>query len=168
MKNELRIEEKFSKFWPSITVFSFLLAVIFFLFYISTDNVLNEGYYRLIAFSFLAAGILSIFKLRDGKVVLHLERSDDGNLRIDYKAGKSIIAQDQWNLGKIASVKVVEMPNRSLYNDIVTSDRCVVIRLENNSDWLYLNNLNSRVIPLTERDAEKIKQFIQKELEGTE
>lgn len=167
MKKQLHIEEKFSKFWPSASVISFLIALTFYLLYINTDEVLNGGYYRLIAFSFFAAGILSIFKLRDGKVWLQLEVSGNRDLRIHYQTKKRVIGEDQWNMEEIASVKIAEMPNKSLYNDIVTSDRCLVIRLKNNSDWLYLNNLDSRVIPLAERDAEKIRQFIQKELEVT-
>lgn len=167
MKKQLHIEEKFSKFWPAAAVISFLIALTFYLLYINTDEVLNGGYYRLIAFSFFAAGVLSIFKLRDGKVLLQLEISNNRDLRIHYQTKKRAIGEDQWNIEEIASVKIAEMPNKSLYNDMVASDRCVVIRLKNNSDWLYLNNLDSRVIPLTERDAEKIRQFIQKELEVT-
>ena len=165
MKNHLHIEEKFSKFWPAVAIFSFLTAVTFYLLYINTDHVLNEGVYRLVAFAFFAAGILSLFKLRDGKMMLHLELTDDDHLLIHYKTKKRDIGEDEWNLKELASVRVAEMPNKSLYNDIVRSDRCVLIRLKNNSDWLYLNNLNSRVIPLAERDAESVRQFILNRLE---
>lgn len=164
MKNQLYIEEKFSKFWPSVAAVSFLIAIGLFLLYIRTDHVLYAGYYRFIAFAFFATGILSVFKLRDGKILLQLKVTDDQDLQIHYKTKKREIGEDQWDLKEIASVKIAEMPNKSLYNDIVRSDRCVLIRFKDRTDWIYLNNLNSRVIPLEKRDAESVRQFIQKRL----
>lgn len=163
--NQIRIEEKFSRFWPAFAILSVGIALIFFLLYIRTDHVLYEGYFRLIAFVSFAAGLLSYFKLRDGKMVLLMERTDDGDLRIRYELKNKVIQEDAWSLKEIDSVKVDEMPNTSLYNDIVTGDRCVMIQLKNNKGMFYLNSLNNRVIPLNEADAEKIRQFVQSGLE---
>lgn len=164
MKNQLIVEEKFSRLWPSAAIISLIAALIFYLLYVNTEDVLNESYFRVLSFAFFAAGILVLFKLKDGKVTLRLEVSDNSELVILYQIKRNTIAEEQWSLNDIASVKIDEMPNTSLSNDIVRGDRSIKVRYRNHSDWIYLNNLNNRVIPLKKEDAERVMEFIQSKL----
>jgi hypothetical protein len=159
--NELIIEEKFSSQWPIITTASMVLAISIFSSLIFIENTLLEGYIRLSAFAFFALAVIGLFKLRDGKVTLKLTIDEDEFLTVSYMVKKIEKQAESWDISNLATVKIDEMPNRSFYNDIVTSDRCVVIRNRNENDWTYLHKLNGRVIPLKKRSAIKIKEFIE-------
>lgn len=165
MKNQLTVEEKFSRLWPTAAVVSLFAALIFYLLYVNTENALNESYFRVLSFAFFAAGILVLFKLKDGKITLRMEVSANRELSIHYQTKRTTIAEEVWNLDDIASVKIDEMPNNSLSNDIVRGDRCIKVRYRNHTDWIYLNNLSNRVIPLKKEDAKRVMEFIQRNLE---
>jgi len=162
--SELKIEEKYSARWPLITAVSMVLAIAIFgsLFFI--ENTLLAGYVRLGAFAFFALGVIGLFKLQDGKVSLIFSVDEDHFLTVSYIVKNEMKHSESWNLQQLATVKVDEMPNRSFYNDIVTSDRCVAIRNQNESDWTYLHKIHGRVIPLKKRSAVKIKTFVEKEM----
>ncbi len=162
--SELKIEEKYSARWPLITAVSMVLAIAIFGSLIFIENTLLAGYVRLGAFAFFALGVIGLFKLRDGKVSLVLSVDDDHFLTVTYIIKSEVKHSESWDLNQLATVKVDEMPNRSFYNDIVTSDRCVAIRNQNESDWTYLHKMYGRVIPLKNSSAIKIKTFIEKEM----
>jgi hypothetical protein len=162
----MEIEEKYSAQWPLITTVSFAVAAAIFgsLFFI--ENTLLAGYVRLGAFAFFALAVIGLFKLRDGKVSMVFTVDEDHFLTVDYKIKDELKHSESWDLKLIGSVKVVEMPNRSFYNDIVTSDRCVVFRNQDENDWTYLHKIYGRVIPLRKRSADKIRDYIEKEISG--
>lgn len=162
--NKIEIEEKYSAQWPLITAVSFLLAIAIFTSLQFIESTLFAGYVRLGAFAFFALAIIGLFKLRDGKVSMLFSVDDNQFLTVTYKVKNEVKQEESWDLNHLATVKVVEMPNRSFYNDIVTSDRCVVIRNRDESDWTYLHKLFGRVIPLKESSADKIQNFIEKEV----
>lgn len=164
--NRLQIEEKYSAQWPLITVVSFILAAAIFSSLLIIENTLLAGYVRLGAFAFFALAVIGLFKLRDGKVSLVLSVDEDQYLTVSYKIKNQLKHSENWDLKHIESVKVVEMPNRSFYNDIVTSDRCVVFRNQDESDWTYLHKMNGRVIPLRQDSANSIRDYVEKNISG--
>jgi hypothetical protein len=159
MMKKLIIKEKYSKFWPIITVLSLLAAFVTFYFYWSVSDVLLEGYLRLLSFIFFALGVLSLYKLKDGQIEITTTKSDDV-IEIQYKSGNKIIHTEEWADDEIASIKVDEMPNRSLYNDLIQGDRCLRFRRNDHSDWIYLNRIEGRVIPLSQDNAEELFCFL--------
>jgi len=162
--SDLRIEEKYSAQWPLITVVSMILAVTIFSSLLFIDSTLLAGYVRLTAFAFFAIGVIGFFKLRDGKVTLHFSMEDENFLLLEYIVKSELKHSENWDLKHIATVKIEEMPNRSFYNDIVTTDRCIAIRYKDENDWTYLHKLYGRVIPLKNESAVKIKNFLENKI----
>ena len=160
MKNQLIIQEKYSRFWPLISLMSFLIAIALFISYLTVTNVLVEGYLRMGAFIFFAAGLLSLLKLRDGRIDIIVTANETGVIRFDYNLRDQIIFHEEWTRDELHSLKIDEMPNRSLYNDIIQSDRCIRFRRENEAEWNYLNKVNGRVIPLSNDSAKKLHGFL--------
>lgn len=162
MKEELVIQEKYSKFWPLIAFFSFLIASALFISYLSVTDVLMEGILRMAAFIFFAAGLLSLLKLRDGRIDIVVSTVEPDVVRFQYKLRDTIIFQEERNRNEFHSLKIDEMPNRSLYNDIIQSDRCIRFRRDNEPEWNYLNQINGRVIPLSNESAKTLHFFLKK------
>ncbi len=162
MKDKLIIKEKYSKFWPVITSISLISAIIAFYFYWTVSDVLIEGYWRLAAFILFSIGVLSLFKLKDGQIEI-ITILDDGVIEFQYRSRNKIIHIEEWSENDIVSIKVDEMPNRSLYNDLIKGDRCLRFRRTNQSDWNYLNSINGRVVPLSQRNADELMLFLKKE-----
>lgn len=160
MKNELTIQEKYSKFWPLIAMVSFLISILLFISYLSVSNLLMEGYLRMGAFIFFAVSLLSLLKLRDGRIDITVTADELGVIRFQYRLREKVLFQEEWNRDELHSLKIDEMPNRSLYNDIVQSDRCIRFRRENEAEWNYLNRVNERVIPLSNESAKKLHAFL--------
>lgn len=160
MKNQLIIQEKYSRFWPLISLMSFLIAIALFISYLTVTDVLAEGYLRMGAFIFFAAGLLSLLKLRDGRIDIVVTADDAGVIRFEYNLRAQLIFHEEWNKNELHSLKIDEMPNRSLYNDIIQSDRCIRFRRENEAEWNYLNKVNGRVIPLSNESAKKLHAFL--------
>lgn len=164
--NKMEIEEKYSAQWPLITTVSFAVAAAIFGSLFIIENTLLAGYVRLGAFAFFALAVIGLFKLRDGKVSMVFTVDEDHFLTVNYKVKGELKHSESWDLKRIESVKVVEMPNRSFYNDIVTSDRCVVFRNQDENDWTYLHKIYGRVIPLRKISAEKIRDYMKREISG--
>ncbi|WP_069131391.1 hypothetical protein [Rhodohalobacter halophilus] len=158
MMNELEIEEKYSKFWPLVATISGLVAIVLFTFYLTVDEVLIEGYLRLTAFSFFALTVLSLFKVKDGKVMIQFEKDED-SIAIRYIVRNRLVYEEAFPLSDIEEIKVDQMPNKSLYNDFAKKDRTVRLKKRKSDGWLYLAQLHGRVIPLTENNALKVKDF---------
>lgn len=160
IKNTLTIQEKYSKFWPLIAISSFLIAASLFIIYLTVSNVLVEGYLRMAAFIFFAVSLLSLLKLRDGRIDITVTADDKDVIRFEYRLKDKIVFQEEWKRIELHSLKIDEMPNRSIYNDIVQSDRCIRFRRENEAEWNYLNKVNGRVIPLSNESAKKMHAFL--------
>lgn len=159
MKSELVIQEKYSKLWPLIAITSGLVAVLLFSYYLMVDEVLLEGYLRLIAFSFFALAVLSLFKVKDGKVSI-LFKPADHSLILSYSIRERLVYEESFQLNDIEEIKADQMPNKSLYNDFARSDRTVRFKKKKAVGWLYLTQLYGRVLPLTEQDADQIVDYI--------
>lgn len=159
MKNKLIVYEKFSKIWPMITVISLISAILVLYFYVTVSDVLIEGYLRLTAFILFSIGILTLFKLNDGQIEITTILNDDV-IEFQYRSKNRIIHKEEWSAKDIASYKIDEMPNRSLYNDLIQSDRCLRFRRKNQSDWNYLNSIDGRVVPLSHTNAEELIHFL--------
>ncbi|PKD44534.1 hypothetical protein [Rhodohalobacter barkolensis] len=164
MTDRLEIEEKYSRFWPIIAVISGLAAVVLFAFYLIVDEVLIEGYLRLISFSFFALMVLSLFKVKDGKVEIVFE-TENNTIYLTYYVRDRLVYEEDFSLDKIKDLKVDYMPNKSLYNDFAKKDRCVRFKKGKSDDWLYMAQLFGRVIPLTQSNAEKIADFVRSKIE---
>ncbi len=162
MKEELTVYEKYSKHWPVIAIVSLVLSVGFFLSYWVVTDVLVAGYLRLVAFGLFALGMLSLFKIKDGQVKITLEFDQDDVLHLIYAVRDQIVYEEKWAISEIGEVKIDEMPNRSLYNDIMKSDRCLRFRRNEQSDWMYLNKISTRVVPLHQKNAERVYEFLNK------
>lgn len=159
MNRAIEIEEKYSKFWPLIAITSGLAAVILFIYYLSVEEVLLEGYLRLISFTLFALMILSLFKVKDGKVIIRIEISDRV-VSLHYSVRDRMVYEEDFQINEIEELKVDEMPNMSLYNDFSKNDRTVRIKKRKTDGWLYLAQLYGRVIPMTKDNAERVANFI--------
>lgn len=161
MREKLVIKEKYSKFWPVIAVISLISAIVIFYFYWSVSDVLIEGYLRLAAFILFSIGVLSFFKLRDGQIEITTTLDEDV-IEFQYISKNRVVHTEEFATDEIVSVKIDEMPNRSLYNDIIQSDRCLRFRRNNQSDWNYLNSINGRVVPLSQANADEMIRFLKR------
>lgn len=159
--NKLIIREKYSKFWPVITVISLFAAIILFYFYWIVSDILIEGYLRLAAFILFSIGVLSLYKLNEGQIEITAILDDDV-IVFQYRSKNKLIHTEEWSVNEIASFKIDEMPNRSLYNDLIQGDRCIRFRRIDQSDWSYLNSINGRVIPLSQKNADDLVLFLDK------
>jgi len=164
MSQTLKIEEKYSRFWPIVATVSGFAAIIIFSYYLMVDAVLLEGFLRLISFSFFALMVLSLFKVKDGKVIITFI-SEDGTIYLKYHVRDRLVYEEKFRLQKIKDLKVDRMPNKSLYNDIAKKDRCVRFKKGKSDDWIYMAQLFGRVIPLTHENAKKIEKFVNQEIE---
>lgn len=160
-RKKLTVSEKYSRHWPTIAVISAVMALLFYISYHMVGDVLIEGYLRFTAFGFFALAVLSLFKVKDGRMVISLEK-DDESLEIFYRVRDNLVHEEMILLADVREVKVDHMPNRSLYNDIIKSDRCIRFRRKDSDGWLYLNEIYGRVIPLSRENAESILTFIGK------
>jgi hypothetical protein len=162
MSDLLKVSEKYSRYWPAVTVGSLILSVLFFGGFIYSNDMLLAGYLRLGAFVSFVVGFLSYFKLRDGKITIiyELNHEKKNDMTISYSVRDQKIHVETVDLSDIKDVKVDEMPNRSLYNDFNKVDKSVRLQKKNMNGWLYLNELHGRMIPLTQTNAKKVVQFI--------
>lgn len=163
MSEFIKVSEKYSEYWPAITIGSLILSLLFLFGYIYSNDILVESYLRLAAFAFFVIGFLSYFKLRDGQININYQVNDDeSEMKITYSLRNQNIHAESVDLKEIVDVKVDEMPNRSLYNDFYKIDKSVRLKKKNMNSWLYLNELHGRMIPLSKENAEKIVKFIKK------
>ncbi|TVQ65662.1 MAG: hypothetical protein EA360_08690 [Balneolaceae bacterium] len=164
MNKTLFIQEKYSSYWPLIAIISFFLAIVLFIIYLFTDTAILEGILRLAAFIFFATGILTLLKINQGQISVITTVSENREISISYqKKGRE--AETYFvPASSVAELKIDEMPNRSLYNDIIKSDRCIRIRRTDSSEWEYLYKTDARVIPFSEENAKKLYSFLKKHL----
>lgn len=164
MSRVLSVSEKYSRYWPAITIGSIILSIILFGAYINVTDVLIGSYLRLAAFAFFVIGFLSFFKLREGRIQIDFELKDDAGPHLDvyYSVHSRNIHAEMIDLSEITDIKIDQMPNRTLYNDFNKVDRSVRFQKENMEGWLYLNEIHGRVIPLSKENAEKVVGFIKK------
>lgn len=158
---DLVIQEKYSKHWPSIAVVSLTLSIVLFIVYQFMDDVLLVGYIRLVSFAMFALALLSFFKVRDGQVEITLKLEED-SIQSIYKVRDEIIFQRKDPVSEFYELKVDQMPDKSLYNDLVKSDKCVRFRRKNENAWYYFNEIESRVVPLSEQNATQLRHFLEK------
>lgn len=159
MSKTLTIPEKYSRFWPWIALFSSIAAIITGFAYLYSENVLLEGYFRLAAFIFFAICLLSLFKVREGKVNIKFIK-DGQQLTVAYHQKNQLIEEEIFELSNFSDIKISPLPNRSIYNDLIRSDRCLQVKRKD-SGWIYLNEINGRTIPLEKANADKIKRFLE-------
>lgn len=157
--NKLVINEKYSEYWPLVAVLSLILAIILFIAYQMMDDVLWMGYVRLASFSLFALALLSYFKVRDGQVEITIKVEGDVVESI-YKVRNEIIFHVKHQTSDFYKLKIDQMPDKSLYNDFVKSDKCVRFRRENENAWYYFNEIESRVIPLSKENASQLYGFL--------
>lgn len=164
--NQLTVKEKYSKHWPVIAVASALLALLLWGAYMFSADVLVEGYLRFAAFCFFALSLLSFFKVKDGQIRIDLQFEDDETLLVNYQVRKKQIGSESFDMTKIEAVDINKMPNRSLYNDFATGDKTIRFKRVDSEGWLYLIEVNGRVIPLDNENAKKVFDFINSYLDG--
>jgi len=163
MSTPLVIKEKYSEYWPVFAIVSGVLSVVLFILYLYTDNILFEGYLRLSAFGMFAFSFFSLFKIYDGQIVIQIKQNaqDKQLLDLSYTLRGRELYRETIDPNEIVSLKVAEMPNRSMYNDLFTGDRTVQFRKKDMYDWMYLNEFHGRIIPFSRENAEKIKTHIE-------
>lgn len=159
MSKTLIISEKYSKYWPLITIISGIAAILSGVAFLYFDAVLLEGYLRLAAFIFFAIFLLSLYKVRDGKVNMKFI-IENRVVTIEYHQKNQLIEEEIIDFSDISDIKISPLPNRSVYNDLMRSDRCIRINRKDGV-WIYLNEINGRTIPLEEDNALKVKHFLE-------
>lgn len=159
---ELIVKEKYSQYWPLVTMISGICTVLFLIGFLLVSDVLIEGYLRLAAFGFFALCVLSLFKLKDGQIELHftVENGTTPLLNIHYFLRGNEIHSESQELMDISELAITDVPNKSFYNDLVKGDKAVRFKKGDMEGWLYLNEIYSRVIPLTQDNAGQIVEFI--------
>lgn len=162
MNQKLTVLEKYSRYWPQIAILSVVFSLIFLISYVLVTDVLVEGYLRLVAFVFFALAVLSFFKVKEGQITICVEITDEKVVEIKYLLRDTLVKEEEWGLSEFHSLKVDEMPDKSLYNDIMKSDRCIKFRRKDEHDWSYLNKVNQKVVPLSEENALKVYHFLNK------
>lgn len=160
MTDQLVIREKYFKHWPTVSVVSLILSIVFFLVYHLIDDVLWIGYLRLAAFVCFAVALLSFFKVYDGRVEITVSIEDE-LVQSVYKVRDKIIFSTELPLSDIHKLKIDQLPNKSLYNDFTKSDKCVRFQRKDESAWFYFNEIESRVIPLSEENANRLLDFLE-------
>lgn len=160
----LTVFEKYSRHWPSIAIASAVLSVIFFGAYWYSDDVLIAGYLRLAAFVFFALSLLSFFKWKDGQMKIDLNLDQDHKIKLNYFVRDRFIASDHFDLNDVTEVEVNKMPNKTLYNEFATGDRCIRFRRKDTGEWSYLNEVQGRIIPLDTENANQVAEFIEPHL----
>lgn len=156
---ELVIQEKYSKHWPTIAFVSLILSIVLFITYQMMTDVLLVGYIRLASFAMFALALLSFFKVRDGQVELTVKLDND-TVESIYKVRDDIIFKRKDPISDFYELKVDQMPDKSLYNEFIKSDRCVRFRRNNENAWYYFNEIESRVIPLSKKNASQLCEFL--------
>lgn len=164
--SQLIVKEKYSKHWPVIAVVSAVIALLFWGAYMFSTDVLVEGYLRFAAFCFFALSLLSFFKVKDGQIRIDLKFDDNDTLLVNYQVRKKQIASETFDLTKIKAIEINEMPNRSLYNDFATGDKTIRFKRTDSDGWLYLIEVNGRVIPFDNKNAQRVFAFINGFLDG--
>lgn len=164
MSQILTVSEKYSRYWPVIAIGSIIASIAFFAAYIMVTDVLIESYLRLAAFAFFVVGFLSLFKLKDGRIVIDFELANDAgpHMEVTYSVRDRNIHAETIDISEITALEIGQMPNRSLYNDFNNVDRTVRFQKENMEGWLYLNEIHGRVIPLSKENAEQIVRYLKK------
>lgn len=165
MSSSLVIHEKYSKYWPQIAIISLLLAVLLFISYQFIDDVLLVGYLRLGAFIFFAAGLLSLFKVNDGQVEIIVEL-EDNSVKSTYKVRGDTIFATSHPTSDLHELKIGQLPDKSIYNNFVKSDKCVRFRRKDEHSWFFFNEIESRVIPLNEENAKRLYNFLKETTPG--
>jgi len=157
----LTIHEKFSRHWSTAAVISGILVLVLGLLWLNSEEILLKGYLRLATFCFFALTLLIALKLRQGQTLMDL-RIDKPNasLNLIYRFKGEQVDQQTFDLRNMTQVDVVEMPNRSLYNDFSTSDVTIRIRERDDDHGYYLFSLNDRVIPLDSETAGRVVEFL--------
>lgn len=164
MKDQLVIKEKYSKYWPTAAVASLILSILFFVSYHLIEDVLWIGYLRLTSFALFAVALLSFFKIYDGQVEITVAADDDFFETI-YKVRDEIIFESKYPRSDFHKVKTDQLPNKSIYNDFMKSDKCVRFQRKDENAWFYFNEIESRVIPLSEENANELLDFLKKHSE---
>lgn len=165
MNNQLVVQEKYSRYWPMVVKISALLTVFFFIAYQISSDVLIEGYLRLTAFGFFALSVLSLFKVKDGKMEISLTEKD-GLIEIVYKVRNRIIQSEDLDLNDVSAIETAPMPDKSLYNNFNKSDRCVKFKKYDSKDWFTLHEIYGREIPLSSENAESVVNYINERKTG--
>lgn len=162
----LTVKEKYSQYWPMITVLSAVMCVLFLISYIIVTDVLIGGYLRLAAFAFFALSLLSLFKLKDGQIEIEftIDKNEEPKLvQLKYFVRENEIHTESHELNEFTEFKITEVPNKSFYNDLIKGDKAVRFKKKDLDDWMYLNNIYGRIIPLSQGNAEKVTEFIKSE-----
>ncbi len=162
MSRKLTVFEKYSKYWPQIVLLSLLLTIFFLISYIVATDLLLEGYLRLAAFGFFAITVLGLFKLKEGQIKIETEVTEEKVVNIQYFVRNKLMKKEEWSLAELHSLKVDEMPDKSLYNDILKSDRCIRFRRKDENEWIYLHKVSMKVVPLSQENALQIYHFLNK------
>ncbi|MDX1640811.1 MAG: hypothetical protein R3220_03880, partial [Balneolaceae bacterium] len=83
-----------------------------------------------------------------------------------YKVRDKVIFSTELPLSEIHKVKIDQLPNKSLYNDFTKSDKCVRFQRKDENAWYYFNEIESRVIPLSEENANRLLHFLKSHLKN--
>lgn len=159
MKPEIQVHEKYSKYWPAVTVLSSVMAFLLYILSEFRTEILLSGYLQLGAFILFSVAVFSFFKLRDGRITIDLTVDND-DLSVKYLLRDREIAEELIPLSEIDEIMMNRMPDKSLYTEINRSDRTLSYKKNKSDGWKYLFKYNGRVVPLYESDAESVIHFI--------
>ncbi len=159
MTPSFSVLEKYSKHWPAVVIVSAIGAILTGAGYLISDDVLLSGYLKLASFAFFAICLLSAFKLRDGQMEMKYI-IEDGLLSVEYHLKNRKIGVESFELSDFNDLKITQPPNRSLYNDLFRTDRCLQVNRKD-SGWIYLNEVNGRIIPLNNDNAKRVYSHLE-------
>lgn len=163
----LTVLEKYFTLWPYLVVASGFGSLSLFVAGQVSNHILLEGYLRLAAFALFALFLLGLFRLREGQIRIDFHSTGNGMLNIDYSVRGRSIDRQVHELSAIRTVESARMPDKTLYNNLVTSDRTLRYRPATGDSWQFLTEVRGRAVPLKPEEAAEAANFINSLLPGS-
>ncbi len=160
MEQELRIEEQFSPVWKTTAVSSAVLAILFFIIFLITDDPLWKGIFRLAAFIAFIGVVFCVLRLREGRKELRLELSEE-QLVVTYFHKSEMIKEELFERKTINEVykKEHKLPGRLPF---FNKGYEYFITFTDTETELPMFEYSGRNLHFSEETAGEIDNFIEK------
>ncbi len=157
MLQELNVEEQFSPAWKMIAILSTVLAILFFIIFLVTEDPLWKGIFRLTAFIAFIGAVFSFLRLREGKKVLHLEFAGQQFI-ITYLYKSESVKEEFFEKNTIKNIWKKET-NQKL--PLVANDFEYFISFTDTNNELPLFPFSGRNLHFSKEETQKIDRFME-------
>jgi hypothetical protein len=162
----LKIEEKYSPHWKVAVFLSLILAGLFFGIFLILNDPFWEGIFRIGAFISFTVSVVCALKVTEGKHALQLS-VEDGQLVVSFRKNNKEIQRDLFELENIAGVHSHSRSSSDGLSDpFFRNDMVISLTLKDSDQSLTLFKLNGRTLAVSRKNAGKVIDYIQSELNG--